>query len=267
MKKGTIILLILAIALVSCGGGKADKTENVVNAEKQSAMTSDSDAADEHGFSDVGIDNYFDEDDPFSELIVEYTTGQLKQIIGKTEPKDVTDLFLLLPDTDFLLYFNTTVEQRKKMLKGEATEYVKLHDVDVRNGYISSGYEGIWEMFAKKIDGIWWIAVNENNCGEFCSTIQAKTYTYSEGKLVQRNYANLAGYQDIWVELFIDFDQLTSAQKKHANDIWEDNGRDNVLFRLPRDGKTITMYIESYPYIEAGIPESAIKEVTKDLWQ
>ncbi len=262
MKKVATILFI-AFIMIGCGGAKAEKSEN---GEEQADTILNNDS-DNESLNIVSVDNYFDEDDPLSELIVQYAPKQLKQIIGKTEPKDVRDLFLLLPDTDFLLYFNTSVEQRKRLLKGEETEYVKLYDIDVKNGYISSGYEGTWEMFAKKIDGIWWIAVNESNCGEYCYTVQAKTYTYSEGKLVQRNYANFAGYQDVWIELFIDFSQLTESQQKLAKSIWEENGRDSVLFRLPRDSKTITMYIESYPYIEAGIPESAIKEISTEIWR
>ncbi|MGI6572814.1 MAG: hypothetical protein ACOX19_05260 [Fermentimonas sp.] len=286
MKRLTFtLLLVLAVTVVGCGGGKKggkidgtnkanDTTRLTESASNESNPTSESGVTDDTRLAE------FDEDDPFSELIVQYTPAQLKKIIGKAEPEDVTDLFLLLPDTDFLLYFNFTAEQRKEMLKGETIQYVELSDIDVKNGYISSGYEGTWEMFAKKIDGVWWIALYENNCGEYCSTVQAKTYTYGEGKLVQRNHANLAGYQDVWVELFVDFDQLTEEQRELANGIWEaqqeaerDSWEENngvnsgLLFRLPRDGKNITMYVEAYPYTEAGIPESAIREVTTAIWE
>jgi hypothetical protein len=147
------------------------------------------------------------EGDPLSETIAQYSPAQLKEIIGKTEPQDVTDLFLLLPDTDFLLYFNFTVEQRKELIQKGKTAFaftggdIEL-EMDVENGYLASGYEGGWEMFAKKVDGVWWIAVYENNCGEYCGTIQAKTYTFDAGKLVRHEHANLAGYQDVWLELF-----------------------------------------------------------------
>lgn len=279
------LLLVLAVMVAGCGGGKAGKESDATDKTVDTTLSTESvsgggdrksgpEATDGSRLMDI------DEDDPFSELIVQYTLAQLKKIIGKAEPKDVTDLFLLLPDTDFLLYFNFTAEQRKEMLKGETIQYVELSDIDVKNGYISSGYEGIWEMFAKKIDGVWWIALYENNCGEYCSTVQAKTYTYGEGKLVQRNHANLAGYQDVWVELFVDFDQLTEEQRELASGIWEaqqeaeresweeNNGvNSGLLFRLPHDGKTITMYINAYPYIEAGIPESAIREVTTAIWE
>lgn len=40
-------------------------------------------------------------DDSFSQLITEYPTQQLQQIWGKTEPQNVTDLFLLLPESAF----------------------------------------------------------------------------------------------------------------------------------------------------------------------
>lgn len=264
MKKVSIVL-ILAFALMSCGGGKTAKAGE---AERHSETTVNSDATSEEELSGISSENYFDENDPLSELIVEYTPEQLKQIIGKAEPKDVRDLLLLLPDTDFLLYFNFDVEQRKKMLKGETISHINIDKIDVRNGYISSGYEGTWEMFVKKIDGIWWIAVYENNCGEFCSTVQAKTYTYSEGKLVQRNHANLAGYQDLWVELFVDFSQLTKEQQRQANKVWNELDKvSDVLFKLPRDGKTITMYVESEYYTEVGIPEEAIREVKKEIWK
>jgi hypothetical protein len=212
------------------------------------------------------------EGDPLSETIAQYSPAQLKEIIGKTEPQDVTDLFLLLPDTDFLLYFNFTVEQRKELIQKGKTAFaftggdIEL-EMDVENGYLASGYEGGWEMFAKKVDGVWWIAVYENNCGEYCGTIQAKTYTFDAGKLVRHEHANLAGYQDVWLELFLDFGLLSPAQQKQANEIWKENGMAAVLFRLPRDGKTITMYIEAGPYLEAGIPESAVKEITKEIWQ
>lgn len=256
--KAVIYTFILAVILVGCGGKtNAQKTEATDN-------TLDiTDTVDAALSSEINPD-----DDPFSELILQYSPEEIREIIGKTDPQDVTDLLLLLPETDFLFYFNFDVEQRKRMLDGDTISYVELAEIDIANGYILSGYEGAWEMFAKKIHDVWWIALHENNCGEQCSTIQAKTYTFDSGKLIQRNYANLAGYQDVWLELFIDFDQLTEAQQKLANDIWEESDvSSNVLFKLPRDGKTITMYIEAYPYIEAGIPESAIKKVKKEIWK
>lgn len=133
-------------------------------------------------------------------------------------------------------------------------------------------------MFAKKIDGIWSIALNEQNCGASCVTVLEKWYAYDNGKLFSQRYANLAGYQDLWPELFIDFGQLTETQKQEAMAIWErdirsgENEEDailfsNVLFRLPRDGKIITMYIDKEPYTEVGIPESAFKVVSKEIWE
>ena len=206
-----------------------------------------------------------DENDPLSELIVQYSQAELKEIIGKVEPSDVRDLLLLLPETDFLFYFNFTAAQRKAMLNGETINHVQLSEVDVPNGYIQSGFEGVWEMFAKKIDGVWNILVYENNCAEYCSTVLAKTYVYYNGKLYQQHHANLAGYQDVWIELFIDLDQLNATQKETANALWEGTTSNNVLFRLPRDGKTITMHIDANCYTDAGIPESAIKEVKVEL--
>ncbi len=245
-----MFILIFVFVLVGCGRGKAEsKTDTKSN------------------MLDTVLLSEIVDDDPFSELVAQYSLSEMEKIIKKTEPLDVTDLFLLLPETDFLFYFNFSIEQRKKMLKKEMVSNVELNEIDVANGYMQSGYEGIWEMFAKKIDGVWWIAVYENNCGEYCNTVQAKTYTFDKGKLIKRSYANLAGYQDVWVELFIDFNQLTVEQQKVAYRIWEENGLDALLFRLPRDGKTITMYIEAFPYLEAGIPEVAIKEVKTELWK
>lgn len=273
MKTATTILALLLIALIGCGGGKSDNKK--VQDQEDSLIEL---SVNSENSSEI-IDSNISDDDPFSEIIAQYSPEELRQILGKTEPQDVTDLFLLLPESDYLLYLNFTVDQRRKMVKGErVSSYfgeMGLEEIDVRNGYLSSGYEGIWEMFAKKQEGVWHILVNEQNCGQFCSTVLAKTYTFANGKLIQRSHANLAGYQDLWVELFIDFDQLTQEQQAQANKIWGESSQgdemtmpfSNVLFRLPRDGRTITMYIVKQPYIDAGIPESAFKKIAKDIGQ
>ncbi|MDD3738657.1 MAG: hypothetical protein PHP31_05125 [Lentimicrobiaceae bacterium] len=209
------------------------------------------------------------ENDPFREVIAEYSPEQIKQLIEKSEPQDVRDLFVLLPDD---LCYEYSATDRKKVAQGERVgEYggIAIGELDVKNGYfdLSGAWEGIWEMFAKKQDNTWWIAVNQQYCGPMCYTHIANTYTFENGKLIQHSYANLAGYQDVWLELFIDMDKLTEAQKKQANDIWEENGFESVLFSLPRDGKTITMYIENEPYIEIGIPENAFKEIKKNIFE
>ena len=96
------LLLVFAVMVAGCGGGKAGKepgaTDKTVDTTLSTESASDEDdrksgpeATDDARLAEV------DEDDPFSELIVQYTPAQLKKIIGKAEPKDVIDLFLLLP--------------------------------------------------------------------------------------------------------------------------------------------------------------------------
>lgn len=250
--KTVTITLILAIMLLSCGGGKTkDKTE--ISGNMEDIVQS------------VGIDD----DDPFSEVIIQYSPQQLKQLLGKAEPQDVRDFLVLLPDS---FCYNFSAADRKRVAQGERVgDYggLALGEVDIPNGYLnlSGAWEGSWEMFAKKVDGTWRLAINQQYCGPACYTHIADTYTFENGTLTRHTYANLAGYQDVWVELFVDFDQLTEAQQKQANEIWDENGIDAVLFRLPRDGKTITMYIDMFPYLDAEIPETAFKEITAEIYQ
>jgi len=224
--------------------------------------------------TDMGKSEY-EEEDPFSEVVAQYSPEQLKKLLGKTEPTDVRDLFILLPDELCVKYANTTQADRQAMAKGKfkgETNRMWIDEIDLAHGYLDldgivMGFEGGWEMFAKKIDGVWWIAVNEQNCAAMCFTLHANTYTFKNGTLTRHTEANLAGYQDVWAELFIDFDQLTEKQKEQVNKIWENHGIEDVLFKLPRDGKTITMYVDKLPYLEAEIPETALKKVKKEIWK
>ncbi|HPX76257.1 MAG TPA: hypothetical protein PLW77_06730 [Bacteroidales bacterium] len=271
MKK-IVFLIFIAFAIISCGGGKTgEQAESKV--EVKDTIVAETD-----------IENVADTvqlveeegDDPFAEVIATYSSEQLQKILGKPEPTDVRDLFILLPDEVCILYANTTQEDRQQMAKGKfkgEIDRMWIDNLDLSSGYLDldghvMGFEGLWEMFAKKIDDIWWIAVNEQNCAAMCYTIQANTYSFENGTLTKHSNANLAGYQDVWAELFIDFDKLTETQKKQANEIWEsNNGIKDILFRLPRDGKTITMYIDKLPYLEEDIPESAFKKVKTEIWK
>ena len=115
-------------------------------------------------------------------------------------------------------------------------------------------------------DGNWWIAVNGQFCGPFCITHIANSYSLQDNHLIHHTDANLAGYQDVWVELFIDFDRLTPQQQEAARKIWEENGYESVLFKLPRDGKTVTMYIDELPYLDEEIPSEAFRQITNKIW-
>lgn len=120
------------------------------------------------------VDNY--SEDPFVELVAQYTPEQLNQLIAKTEPADIRDLLLLLPDSDFLFYFNFDVAQRKQLLAGETVSHVTLNEIDVTNGYLQSGYEGLWEMIAKAEGETWHIALAESHCAQYCHTVMQKSY-------------------------------------------------------------------------------------------
>lgn len=246
-------LFILLIALLSCGGSK-----------KENGNSNDEQNPVEETQPEVET---IDEDNPFETLVASYSPQQLRQLLGKTEPQDVRDFLALLPDS---LCYDYSAADRRKVAQGERVgEFggMALGEVDIANGYLnlSGAWEGTWEMFAKKEGKTWRIAVNQQYCGPMCYTHIAETYTFEDGKLTQHNYANLAGYQDVWVELFIDFDQLTQEQQDAARRVWEENN--NVLFRLPRDGKTISMYVDALPYFDEGIPEEAFKEVTAVMWE
>lgn len=257
--KPTLFLITLLVLFFSCMGQGGSSDKHAKNAGNEIAS------------ENIESDNYAntDEDDPFSQLIAEYSPQQLKQLLGKAEPQDVRDFLALLPDS---LCYDYSAADRKKVAQGERVGDfggMALGEVDTSNGYLnlSGAWEGTWEMFAKKMNGTWWVAVNQQYCGPMCYTHIANTYTFKNGTLTRHTHANLAGYQDVWAELFIDFEQLTESQKKQVNEIWEENGMNAVLFRLPRDGKTITMYIDMLPYLDAEIPETAVKEVTAEIWQ
>ncbi|MDO5666698.1 MAG: hypothetical protein Q4G44_02620 [Alcaligenaceae bacterium] len=210
------------------------------------------------------VDTYSSED-PLVELVAQYTPEQLNQRIAKAKPADIRDLLLLLPDSDFLFYFNFDATQRKQLLAGETVSYVTISEIDVAHGYLQSGYEGIWEMIAKAEGDAWQIALHERNCGQYCYTVMQKSYRYQDGKLFAQHAATIAGFQDYWPELFIDFEQLTQEQKDTARQIWEDHGIEGVLYNLPRDGQSpIVVYLDEARYTDAGIPESALMEVTEN---
>ncbi len=214
------------------------------------------------GESDSGSEN------PFSEVVATYSPDELKRLIGKESPENIGDLFLLLPDQDC---FEIQASDRKQMLKGKKIgewDQMTVGELDVKNRYlnISGAYEGSWEMFAKREGELWWIAVNYQSCVPLCQTEIASTYTFSNGTLTLHTDANLAGYQDLWPELFIDFGKLNKQQQQAARRVWEENEY-AVLYRLPRNGKTITMYLEQQPYLDEDIPENAFIEVTAEMWQ
>lgn len=201
------------------------------------------------------------------DFLSNYTPEQLQQLIGKTEPHDVRDFLALIPAESC---FNYSVEERQKLMQGKGVgEFsgVQIGEHDAKNGYLNlvGPFEGIWEMFAKKINEIWWIAVNQQFCGPLCYTYIANTYMlFPDGDFLQSHEANLAGYQDVWLELFLDLEQLSSEQQKQAKEAWEESR--GVLFQLPRDGKTITMYIDPLPYLDNNIPESAFRKISVEIW-
>lgn len=253
-----ILILIVLVAFSACGNGKTTKSQ----------PPAEDSLSNEKNIESAGV---FDESNPMSVLITQYSPEQIKKLLGKSAPEDVRDLFVLLPDT---LCYDYSAADRLKVARGQRVgEYGGMalsEESNIANGYIelSGAWEGIWEMFAKKENNTWWIALNQQFCGSICYTHYANTYTFENGRLIQHFDANLAGYQDIWPELFIDFEQLTKTQKQQATNTWEENKEyDCVLFRLPRDGKTITMYIDKEPYVGSGIPENAFKEVSKEIWK
>jgi len=267
MRTTTIMLLFaFVIATMGCVGGNREKKGDETGETVDTALAIPTVAPPQ---VDEDINDDIDMKALFEKVIVNYSPEEIKQLLGKTEPESVLDLFVLLPDS---FCYDYSAADRLKIAQGERVgEYggMALGETDIPNGYInlSGAWEGIWEMFARKEGDGWRFALNQQFCGPVCYTHMADTYTYQDGTITLQGYANLAGYQDVWVELFIDFDQLNEQQKEQANSIWQEMGYDSVLFRLPRDGKTITMHIDPLPYLDAEIPESAIKEVTAVMWE
>lgn len=207
-------------------------------------------------------------DDPFVEVKASFYSRELIRLLGKREPEIITDFFLLLPDD---VCFDLSVDERKKMVDGERVgewSQMAIGQKDIENRYLSlsGAFEGTWEMYAQQDDGFWLVAVNSQSCGPLCMTDIAQSYIYEDRRLMSTNYANLAGFQDVWAELFFDFDQLTALQIEEVKEVWDDS-IGNILFRLPQDGKNITMYIDDLPYSDIDIPEKAFKEITVEMWK
>ena len=208
--------------------------------------------------------------DPSSVTVAEYTPKQIRQILGKDKPQNVLDLFLLLPESDC---FDLSIADRKKIISGETYSdenglmLISRAEEDVLNNYLSLGgtFEGIWEMCSHEEDGIPLFAVNQQSCGPACVTERANLYSLEQGKILQHAETNLARFQSLSLDLFLDTDQLTNAQKTKAQKIW-DESNNAVLFKLPRDGNTIKMYIEEMPYLDEGIPSEAFREVKTSMW-
>lgn len=209
-------------------------------------------------------------DDPFVKVEAAFDNRELIDLLGKREPEDITDFFLLLPDD---VCFGLTVEERQKMVKGEDIDgwsQMSFGKKDIENRYLnlSGAFEGTWEMYAQQEENFWLVAVNVQFCGPFCITHLGQSYMFENRRLMSTSYANLAGYQNYWTELFIDFDKLTPEQAEHAKMVWNEySDVENILFRLPQDGKNITMYIDNLPYLDYDIPVEALNEVTAEMWK
>ncbi len=208
------------------------------------------------------------EENPFVELVKEYKPEELQHLLDKAQPQNIKDFFLLLPEEDC---FEIPAELRVQMLQNKPLEqwdYMAIEEVDVENRYLNltGPLEGKWEMYAQEVDDVWFIAVNWQVCGPACYTEIAKTYIYDNGQLILDYSANLAGYQDLWPELFIDFSMLNEEQERAAREIWEEN-KYEVLYDLPRDGKTVSMYVEPLLYIDEDIPWDAFRTVESEIWK
>lgn len=242
------------MVLISCAGGRGEAKEKSSN---WSAFAS--------GWCYYG-------EDSLEVVIAEFTTAQLQDLLGKPEPENVNDLFLLIPDEDC---FDLSVADRKNIVEANRVSiesdfmFYSILENDITNNYLSVGgaFEGEWEMFSKKIDNTWRIAVNSKSCAPVCYTSIEKTYIYENNMLIRLDHANLAGYQNTYIEMFFNFDMLTDEQKEFVTYEWDDSDY-SVLFSLPRDGKTISMYVDFYTrYCCQGIPEEAFKVVETNIWE
>lgn len=217
--------------------------------------------------------NMLEKDNPFEIEILRYSTVELKQRIGKADPENIRDLFLLLPDR---FAFEFSVDERKQMLDGKKVGgglEMDIGDLDLKNQYLNfqGNYTGNWEMCANRESDLWLFAVNYTECGEYCSTMYAKMFSYRNGVIKELKYANLAGYQDLWPELFFDYSKLTKEQIEFIEQEWSKltslDFNLRVMYNLPKDGKTIEMYIDNGFFEEMPLPYEAFKLVETDMWE
>jgi hypothetical protein len=196
---------------------------------------------------------------PFVETVARYTPAEVRQVLGRAEPESVSDLFLLLPDD----LFNLDVASRRRILRaGRAGDdgTITLEKRDDANGYLCvtvAGW-GFFEVFAcREPGGAWSIATNTQMRIPETRTVAAGTYFWSSGELEIFTGADIAGAQDYWPEMFINFAALTGEQASTARAIYENHPSD-VLYRLPQRGLAVTSYIDPQPYIDAGIPRGGV---------
>ena len=99
MKTKTILPVFLALfALSGCTGGNANPKQ-AGSKTVHSKEVSNSPELEEG--EESGIGGNYNDDNPFTTLMAEYTPQQIRQLIGKTTPENVRDLFVLLPDDAF----------------------------------------------------------------------------------------------------------------------------------------------------------------------
>lgn len=211
-------------------------------------------------------------ENPQETIIAKYSPEQLTHLLGKEEPDNIQDLLLMLPR---MLTFRFDYADKKAMIAGKKVGggvEMSIGDLDLTHHYLNfrGAYEGHWEMCAKKINNGWGFAVNYNECGPSCFTEIAKMFYYEDGVITEMHYANLAGYQNLWPALFIDFDLLTAEQINYVESEWNNMDFNDivekVLFKLPRDGENIIMYIDQLFFDEL-LPYEAFKEVKTKMWE
>ena len=265
MKHKIKYLAVLSVALlIACGSSQKENRQ-------EDGFAADDTIVNEGTFS--SSDNeMLDEDNPFEIEVLSYSADDLKHRIGKSNPENIKDLFLLLPDK---YVFEYSLDERKQMLGGKKVGggvEMRIEDLDLKNHYlnIQGNYTGIWELCAKREGDFWLFAINRNECAQYCFTEYAKMFSYKNGVIKELKYANLAGYQDLWPELFLDYSMLTDEQIEYIEQEWSKlTSLDfdlRVLYKLPKNGKTIEMYIDNGFFEEMPLPFEALKFVEADMW-
>lgn len=220
------------------------------------------------------------EEDPFFNLLVSFSAEDIKQRIGKPAPELVSDFFLLLPDS--LLPLSLTAQERTDVLGGKARKGIRLETSDTSNGFLdlSAPDGGRWEIFVQKMSeddiGIslldespnapaWEVLVYQSVSVPVLETIRASSYYYKNGYLVEYTGAMINGYQDCFLDLFLVQEQFSADKWQRLEQLFSEGGRKNILFALPRDGKTIKMYLNKALFEGFDIPEAYFKTVETDL--
>lgn len=181
-----------------------------------------------------------------------YTNDELLRLLGHQSPESVRDFFLLLPDS---LIFEKTGEERKQIL-GDGHDHYKVFEETERYINLTGPFEGEWEIYHSPHIPGW--ALNYRGCGPACETLQAHTYIFNNNTLYQSE--RFGFISKISIDDLVDKTDLNASQRDALVKTWLSLGK-AVLYDLPRQNDSLSVYLDPLFYLDDGIPYTVFKKL------